>query len=265
MGKFYLWETITKNVKGEASDAWDGIKGLKKKKGTVRQIILVVFIVSTLCYVASCFPSIGDYLDKILIKLIGKYPIFNNWISLLDKTAFRHFSVDSVIESAKTIGKGLLYVASKSLLEAFICAFVTKIIDEVLSGVSDKVLINLVGIVFGVLICGLVGKIDSVKIKGTVYALVCIGLMVLGIIIMINPKFNRSKKKTSWHDNQGYVVSKLITLVFGVASTLMTACYASVITLVFGKRVSAWWLLLVSILYIATLIVQYVVEQLQKK
>ena len=152
--------------------------------------------ISTFVFV-SHFPFISDYVHETLINWIDDFPIFSAWISLLDGTVFNHFSVDTAINAAKTIGAGLAYVIPKSLLEAFICAMVIKIIDEIMDGVRDRALVTLIGVVLGLIISKLIGGIDSVTAQSIVYAVVSIGLLLLGIKFMLMPAFHRSEKSDS--------------------------------------------------------------------
>ena len=68
-----------------------------------------------------------------------------------------------------------------------------------------------------VIISKLIGGIDSVTAQSIVYAVVSIGLLLLGIKLILMPSFHRSEKSNS----HGDVVRELLELSLGVISVVM--------------------------------------------
>ena len=247
---------------------------------TFARTMISIGAIAIIFLIVSAIPSAGNTVYKSTIKIIGKYDIFKNWFSILEK----NIDWDAVMDSAdidtpqSIIAKpsgvlkelepgssgsiiffGLLAVAAKSLIEAIITGSCSAIFKNILPGWT--LLCNALGIVVGLLICSWLSNMGgSSALMSVLYSLVPIAVLCIGIAKVWGSTnaYNRNRGKKRRRRVSTAVSFFLVDVICGVITALASTMYASTLCLAAGRIISWVAIIISSVVYIIILILDYI-------
>lgn len=237
---------------------------------TFARTLISIGVIAIIFLVVSFIPSAGDIAYKSTIEIIGKYDIFKDWFSILEKNidwdAMMIAKPNGVLKelelgsSRSVIFLGFVAVTFKSLVEAIITGLCSAIFKDILPGWS--LLCNALGIVVGLLICSWLSNMGGgTALMSILYSLVPIVVLCIGIAKVWGSTnaYNRNKGKEKLRRKfPTAVIFFLVDIIWGVFTSVASTMYASTLCLVAGGIIRRGAIIFMSIVYILILVLDYI-------
>ena len=254
-----------------------------KARGTISQIFLLFIFLPGLMFFMSFLPGGADLVQSLFWESLGSFEIFEGAAE-----AMSTFLDQETIQFDHVLAHFIKSI-SASFLQAWIIGICVTIciemcmrqkkkkqwhsgkknprngtfvyIDTLTTGLSGSpILLSTLGVFVGVMIIGMIKQTDSADLQATLYMVISIGLLILGICIMMG-----LTKKYSLYTPQT-IVTHLLKTLLGAAYAFCVAGAVSALMLVpqlLRNGASPWFSLVwyfVMVLFMFLLIVVYKVS-----